>query len=87
MKVIQKGEAIGLVSVERVAHNMASWHFTEISSGIYYVEKDRFDTYKENYVTSKKVAKAMSNFIQPASIKRLDGSLILNRPMISKLKL
>lgn len=66
-----------------LAKTMATLYFIEVSSGIYFLEKDRKDTYanRSRYLGSKTVGLAMQNYDKVA-IERQDGNIVLNHKFI-----
>jgi hypothetical protein len=68
----------------RQAHVLSHFYFVEVSSGIYYVKKDRMDKFEQEYISPKHVANMM-NSLQPTAIERIDGTVIMNRHLFMKI--
>lgn len=69
----------------RQAEVMSDLYFVEVSSGIYYVHKDRMGKFTKDYVGSRAVSDWMSMALVDVAIERIDGVIILNNSLSIKL--
>jgi hypothetical protein len=62
---------------DREVKEMVNIFFKEISSGIYYVEKDRYYECHNEYVNTNVVIDRLNN-VDKVAIRRLNGELFIN---------